>query len=117
MLATALFARIYVLTEPALLQVRWFVALRAAVLHWRDWAYAQIESHPLWRALRIDRPLARRLRRLARPRRPLAGAGARHAAGTHAALGLGRSPAPLPSRLDSSPCARACDEGPGVSGR
>ena len=49
--ATALFARIYVLTEPALLQVRWFVAVRAGVLRWRDWAYAQIAAHPLWLAL------------------------------------------------------------------
>jgi hypothetical protein len=51
-LATALFARMYMLTQPALMQVRWFVAMRAAVLRWRDWAYAQIESHPLWRAIR-----------------------------------------------------------------
>jgi hypothetical protein len=52
LLATALFARIYVLTQPALMQVRWFVAVRAAVLHWRDWAYGQIAAHPLWQALR-----------------------------------------------------------------
>jgi hypothetical protein len=51
-LATALFARIYVLTQPALMQVRWFVAIRAAVLRWRDWAYAQIAAHPLWAAMR-----------------------------------------------------------------
>jgi hypothetical protein len=51
LLATALFARIYVLTQPALLRVHWFVAVRAAVLHWRDWTYAQIEAHPLWRAM------------------------------------------------------------------
>ena len=50
-LATALFARIYVLTQPALMRVHWFVAVRAAVLRWRDWTYAQIEAHPLWRAL------------------------------------------------------------------
>lgn len=50
--ATALFARLYVLTEPALMRVRWFVALRALVLRWRDWAYAQLHSHPLWCALR-----------------------------------------------------------------
>ena len=50
-LATALFARIYVLTQPALMRVHWFVAMRAAVLRWRAWAYAQIESHPAWRAL------------------------------------------------------------------
>jgi hypothetical protein len=52
-LATALFARIYVLTQPALMQVRWFVALRAAILRWRDWAYAQIAAHPLWAAMRL----------------------------------------------------------------
>jgi hypothetical protein len=51
LLATALFARIYVLTEPALLQVAWFVRLRALFLRWRDWAYAQIEAHPLWRRI------------------------------------------------------------------
>jgi hypothetical protein len=49
--ATALFARIYVLTQPALMQVRWFVAVRGAVLRWRDWAYAQIAAHPLWQAM------------------------------------------------------------------
>jgi len=50
--ATALFARIYVLTQPALMQVRWFVAVRGAVLRWRDWAYAQVAAHPLWQAMR-----------------------------------------------------------------
>jgi len=50
--ATALFARIYVLTQPALMQVRWFVAVRAGILQWRDWAYAQIAAHPLWQAMR-----------------------------------------------------------------
>ena len=52
-LATALFARIYVLTQPALMRVHWFVAVHAAILRWRDWAYAQIEGHPIWRALHI----------------------------------------------------------------
>jgi hypothetical protein len=51
LVATALFARIYVLTQPALMQVRWFVAMRSAVLRWRAWAYAQIAAHPLWQAL------------------------------------------------------------------
>jgi len=52
LLATALFARLYVLTQPALMQVRWFVAMRSAVLRWRDWAYRQIAAHPLWAAMR-----------------------------------------------------------------
>jgi hypothetical protein len=46
--ATALFARIYVLTQPALMQVAWFVRLRGLFLRWRDWAYAQLQAHPLW---------------------------------------------------------------------
>jgi len=50
-IATALFARLYALTQPALMRVHWFVAVRAAVLRWRDWTYAQIEAHPLWRAM------------------------------------------------------------------
>lgn len=60
--ATALFARIYVLTQPALMQVGWFVRIRAAVLRWRDWTYAQIAAHPLWEAIhvRIRRWRARR---------------------------------------------------------
>jgi energy-coupling factor transporter transmembrane protein EcfT len=50
--ATALFARVYVLTQPSVMQVQWFARLHAAVLRWRVWVYGQIESHPLWRALR-----------------------------------------------------------------
>lgn len=48
LLATALFARIYVLTEPALLQVPWFVRFKGIFVRWRDWAYAQLRQHPVW---------------------------------------------------------------------
>jgi hypothetical protein len=51
-LATALFARIYVLTQPALMTLPWFVRLHDAFVDWRDWAYAQIEAHPLWKRMR-----------------------------------------------------------------
>jgi len=50
--ATALFARVFVLTRPALMRVRWFVRLHAAVLRWRVWVHRQVEEHPLWRAMR-----------------------------------------------------------------
>ncbi len=50
--ATALFARVYVLTQPALMRVRWFARLHATVLRWRVWVHGQIEAHPLWRAMR-----------------------------------------------------------------
>ena len=49
--AIALFARVYVLTQPALMRVNWFVRLHAMVLRWRVWVHGQIESHPLWRAM------------------------------------------------------------------
>jgi hypothetical protein len=52
LLATALFARVYVLTQPALMRVNWFVRLHATVLGWRVWVHAQVEAHPLWRAMR-----------------------------------------------------------------
>jgi hypothetical protein len=50
--ATALFARVYMLTRPALMQVGWFVRLHATVLHWRVLVHGEVESHPLWRAIR-----------------------------------------------------------------
>jgi hypothetical protein len=50
--AMALFARVYVLTRPALMQVGWFVRLHATVLHWRVSVHGEVESHPLWRAIR-----------------------------------------------------------------
>lgn len=50
--ATALFARVYVLTQPALMRLEWFARLHATVLRWRVRVHAQIESRPLWRGLR-----------------------------------------------------------------
>ena len=48
--ATALFARVYALTHPALMHVRWFTRLHATVLRWRVWVHGQVEARPLWRA-------------------------------------------------------------------
>src|ERR1700730_13021830 len=42
--ATALFARVYVLTQPALMRLEWFARLHATVLRWRVRVHAQIES-------------------------------------------------------------------------
>jgi hypothetical protein len=50
--ATALFARVYVLTQPALMRVRWFVRLHALVLRWRVRVHAEVESRPVWRSIR-----------------------------------------------------------------
>ena len=54
LVATALFARIYVLTRPALMTLPWFVRLNQLFVRWRDWAYAQIEAHPVWRRMRAS---------------------------------------------------------------
>src|SRR5437879_12808537 len=48
--ATALFARVFVLTRPALMRVRWFVRFHPAVLRWRVWGHRQVADHPIWRA-------------------------------------------------------------------
>jgi hypothetical protein len=50
--ATALFARVYVLTQPSLMRVRWFVRLHALVLRWRVRVHGQVESRPVWRSIR-----------------------------------------------------------------
>jgi len=50
--ATALFARVYVVTQPALMRVRWFVRLHALVLRWRVRVHGQVESRPVWRSIR-----------------------------------------------------------------
>jgi hypothetical protein len=50
--ATALFARVYVLTRPALMRVRWFVRLHDALARWSAWAHRQLEAMPAWREAR-----------------------------------------------------------------
>jgi len=34
------------------MQVQWFVRLHTTILNWRVWVHGQVESHPLWRAMR-----------------------------------------------------------------
>ncbi len=49
---TALVARIYMLCEPALATIPWFVRLRARLLRAKDWAHRRLESWPAWRLAR-----------------------------------------------------------------
>lgn len=55
--ATALFARLYTLCKPALMQVGWFVRLHDYVTRARLWAHARLEAWAPWRLAR--RVLAR----------------------------------------------------------
>jgi hypothetical protein len=69
--ATALFARIYVLTAPALMQVAWFRRLHGIVTRLGQWAHAQLEANPAWqRVRRLARAARVLLRRVARRFRP-----------------------------------------------
>jgi hypothetical protein len=78
-LATALFARIYVLTEPALLRVPWFVRLRAIFLRWRDWAYRQVRQHPVWQRIHLSLQTWRQRRQAWKARhRPFFGRWSKH---------------------------------------
>jgi len=47
---TAFLARIFALTEPALLTIGWFARFHAAFTAWRDRLYAYVKSLPAWQA-------------------------------------------------------------------
>jgi hypothetical protein len=48
---TALAARLFQLTEPALMQMRWFARLYVPWKNWKDRMLAQVRSSGLWRSL------------------------------------------------------------------
>jgi predicted membrane-bound spermidine synthase len=50
--ATALLARLYVLCEPALMRVAWFVRIHHWVMRVKAWAHDRLESWPAWRMAR-----------------------------------------------------------------
>ncbi len=66
LLGTALVARLFVLTRPALLRMPWFAALYARWLPWKEALLAWVRGSWAWRAGRVfKRALLRRLRRAA----------------------------------------------------
>jgi hypothetical protein len=48
-LATAIVARLYHILRPTLMQIRWFAWADTQFFHWRDQAYAFVESLPAWK--------------------------------------------------------------------
>jgi hypothetical protein len=58
--ATALLARLYVLCEPALMTIAWFVRAHAWAMRCKAWAHAKLES---WEAWQTARRMAGRARR------------------------------------------------------
>lgn len=62
---TALAARLFQLTQPALMQLRWFARLYTPWKAWKDRLLAQIRNSRPWRVLRyLKRRLTQRAKRL-----------------------------------------------------
>ncbi len=52
---TALIARIFAVTRPALLRIGWFAALHARVVAFKERVHAAIESTAVWRVIHAQR--------------------------------------------------------------
>ncbi|WP_251970505.1 hypothetical protein [Sphaerotilus microaerophilus] len=63
LVGTALVARLYTLTQPALMQMAWFARLHGRWMTWKASLLAQARATRAWRLARV---LRRRLRRLGR---------------------------------------------------
>lgn len=60
-LGTALAARLFELTEPALMRLTWFARAYIPFKRWKDCLLAQVRQSALWRGLRVAKALLRRL--------------------------------------------------------
>lgn len=63
LIGTALAARLFQLTEPALMQMPWFARLYTPWKHWKDRMLAQVRSSLLWRLFRRVKAVAKHLAR------------------------------------------------------
>lgn len=60
LVGTAIVARLFTLTRPALMQLAWFAALHARWTAWKDGLLAQLRASAAWRAARALKRLLRR---------------------------------------------------------
>ena len=58
--ATALIARLFVLTQPALMQIGWFAWCYQTVMPWKDALTAQVRASWAWRVGRVVKERVRR---------------------------------------------------------
>jgi hypothetical protein len=61
LLGTAIVARLFTLTRPALMQLAWFAALYARWTHWKDALLAQVRASWPWRYARVQKQRWRRV--------------------------------------------------------
>jgi hypothetical protein len=59
--ATALIARLFLLTQPSLMQIGWFARGYDTVMPWKDALVEQVHESWVWRAARIWKERARRV--------------------------------------------------------
>jgi hypothetical protein len=59
--ATALIARLFLLTQPALMQIGWFARSYDTVMPWKDTLVESVHNSFVWRLARIWKERARRL--------------------------------------------------------
>jgi hypothetical protein len=57
---TAIVARIFILTQPKLMQIGWFATIYNTVMPWKERMFAQIRQSAAWRYGRIARVVAKR---------------------------------------------------------
>ena len=69
-LATALIARLFMLTEPALMQIGWFAASYATVMPWKEALVARVHASWAWRMGRILKARVHHWARTYLPHRP-----------------------------------------------
>ena len=60
LVGTALVARLFVLTRPALMQMAWFAAVHGRWVAWKDAAMARVRASWPWRAGRVMKRAAQR---------------------------------------------------------
>jgi hypothetical protein len=60
-IATALIARLFLLTQPALMQIGWFARSYDTVMPWKDTLVETVHNSFVWRVARIWKERARRL--------------------------------------------------------
>jgi hypothetical protein len=61
--ATALVARLYMLTEPALLQIEWFAWLHDRFVPWKEALAEYVRTSYVWRVARVWKERAKRMAR------------------------------------------------------
>ena len=67
LVGTALVARIFTLTKPALMSLAWFATMHSWIMRWREKLYGWVKASAIWRRLELMRAALRAWLRHWRP--------------------------------------------------